>query len=118
MKLVKGMKHAIRSRDSTDGNEEKDQVERMEAELKRRKAFIRKFAKDTVDWTRKMKHVLISLYAWAGTFCRVIGTSRGSVSEAFYAFRMVLRAQIIPVCEDLEKVVLERLLPQLSLLVD
>ena len=29
-----------------------------------------------------------------------------------------MRAQIIPVCEDLEKVVLGKLLPQLSLLVD
>lgn len=118
VKLVKGMKHAVRPREGADGNEEKGQVEKMEAELKRCEAFIRKFAKETVDWTRKMKHVMTSLYAWADAFGQVIGISSDSVSEAFDAFKMVLRAQIIPVCDDLEKVVQERLLPQLSLLVD
>ena len=118
VKLVKGMKHAVRSREPADGNEEKGQVERMETELKRCEAFIRKFARETVDWAHKMKHVMTSLYAWADTFGQVIGISTDSVSEAFDAFKMVLRAQIIPVCVDLEKVVQERLLPQLSLLVD
>lgn len=118
VKLVKGMKHTMRSREGADGNEEKVQVERMEAELKRCETFIRKFAKETVDWTYKMKHVMTSLYAWADAFGQVIGISPDSVSEAFDAFRMVLRAQIIPVCEDLRKIVQERLLPQLSLLVD
>jgi len=118
VRLVKGMKHPIRSREGADGNEEKDQVEKMEVELKRCEVFIRKFAKETVDWTRKMKHLMTSLYVWTDAFGRVIGISSDSVSEAFDAFRMVLRAQIIPVCEDLETVVLERLLPQLSLLVD
>ena len=117
VKLVKGMKHAVRSREAADGNEEKDQVEKMEIELKRCETFIRKFAKEAVDWTHKMKHVMASLYVWADTFGQVIGISTDSVSEAFDAFKMVLRAQIIPVCEDLEKVVQERLLPQLSLLV-
>ena len=115
---VKGMKNAARSREGADGNEEKDRVEKMEAELKRCETFIRKFAKETVDWTHKMKHLMTSLYAWANVFGQVIGISPDSVSEAFDAFRMVLRAQIIPVCKDLETVVQERLLPQLSLLVD
>jgi dynamin-binding protein len=123
VKLVKGMKHAIRSREAADGNEEKHQVEKMETELKRCEAFIRKFTKETVDWAHrrsKMKHVMTSLYSWADTFGQVIGISTDSVSEAFDAFKMVLtlRAQIIPVCEDLEKVVQEKLLPQFSLLVD
>ncbi|KAF9649486.1 hypothetical protein BDM02DRAFT_3186246 [Thelephora ganbajun] len=118
VKLVKGMKYAIRSREGADGNEEKEQVEKMEAELKRCDVFIRKFAKETVDWTCQMKHLMTSLYVWADVFGQVIGISPDSVSEAFDAFRMVLRAQIIPVCEDLETVVQERLLPQLSLLVD
>jgi len=118
VKLVKGMKHSAKSREGADGNEEKGQVERMEAELKRCEHFIRKFAKEAVDWTRKMKHLMASLYAWAVAFGEVIGISPDSVSEAFDAFKMVLRAQIIPVCEDLEKVIQERLLPQLSLLVD
>ena len=115
---VKGMKNAARSREGADGNEEKDKVEKMEAELKRCEIFIRKFAKETVDWTRKMKHLMTSLYSWANVFGQVIGISPDSVSEAFDAFKMVLRAQIIPVCADLETVVQERLLPQLSLLVD
>ena len=118
VKLVKGMKHSVKSREGADENEEKDQVEKMEAELKRREAFIRKFAKETVDWTRRMKHLMTSLYAWTEAFGRVIGVSPDSVSEAFDAFKMVLRAQIVPVCEDLETVVQERLLPQLSLLVE
>ena len=118
VKLVKGMKHATKSREGADGNEEKDQVEKMEAELKRCETFIRKFAKETVDWTHRIKHVMTSLYAWAEAFGQVIGISSDSVSEAFDAFKMVLRAQIIPVCEDLETIVQERLLPQLSLLVD
>ena len=118
VKLVKGMKHATKSREGADENEEKDQVEKMEAELKRCEAFIRKFAKESVDWTRKMKYLMTSLYAWTDAFGRVIGISPDSVSEAFDAFKMVLRAQIIPVCEDLQVVVQDRLLPQLSLLVD
>lgn len=118
VKLVKGMKYAARPRDGADGNEEKGQVERMEAELKRCEAFMRKFAKETLDWTRKMKHVMTSLYVWADTFGQVIGISPDSVSEAFDAFKMVLSSQIIPVCEDLEKVIHDRLLPQLSLLVN
>jgi len=115
---VKGMRNAAKSREGADGNEEKGQVEKMEAELKRCENFIRKFAKETVDWTHKMKHLMTSLYAWTNVFGQVIGISPDSVSEAFDAFKMVLRAQIIPVCKDLEKVVEERLLPQLSLLVD
>ena len=59
-----------------------------------------------------------SLYAWADAFGQVISISSDSVSEAFDVFRMVLRAQIVPVCKDLDTVVQERLLPQLSLLVD
>ena len=118
VKLVKGMKHATKSREGTDENEEKEQVEKMEAELKRCEAFIRKFAKETVDWTRKMKHLMTSLYTWTDAFGRVIGISPDSGSEAFDAFKMVLRAQVVPVCEDLETVVRDRLFPQLSLLVD
>jgi len=118
VKLVKGMKYAAKPREGADGNEEKTQVEKMEAELKRCEAFIRKFAKEAVDWTRKMKHLMTSLYAWTDAFGQVIGISPDSVSEAFDAFKMVLRAQIIPVCEDLATVVQERLLPQLSLLVE
>jgi hypothetical protein len=118
VKLVKGMKHGTKAREGADGNEEKDQVEKMEAELKRCDAFIRKFAKETVDWTHKVKYLMVSLYGWADAFGQVIGISSDSVSEAFDAFKMVLRAQIIPVCQDLETVVQERLLPPLSLLVD
>ena len=114
---VKGIKNAVKSREGADANEEKNRVEWMEIELKRCETFIRKFAKETVDWARKMKHLMTSLYAWTDAFGQVIGISPDSVSEAFDAFKMVLRAQIIPVCEDLEKVVQERLLPQLSLLV-
>ena len=118
VKLVKGMKHPAKSREGADENEEKEQVEKMEVELKRCGVFIRKFAKETIDWTRKMKYLMTSLYTWTDAFGRVIGISPDSVSEAFDAFRMVLRAQIIPVCEDLETVVQDRLLPKLSLLVD
>ena len=115
---VKGIRTAAKSREGADGSEEKDQVEKMETELKRCETFIRKFAKETVDWTHRMKHLMASLYVWANAFGQVIGISPDSASEAFDAFRMVLRAQIIPVCEDLGKVVRDRLLPQLSLLVD
>ena len=62
----------------------------MEAELKCCEVFMRKFAKETVDWTRKMKNLMISLYAWADAFGQVIEISSDSVSKAFDAFRMVL----------------------------
>ena len=113
---VKGMKNL--SREGAGGGEEKDAVEKLEAKLKLCETFIRKFAKEAVDWTHKMKHVMTSLHAWACAFGQVIGISTDSVSEAFDAFKMVLKSQIIPVCDDLETVVRERLLPQLSLLVD
>ena len=115
---VKGVRNAARFREGTDAGEEKDQVAKMEVELKRCEAFIRKFARETVDWTRRMKHTTKYLYVWADAFGQAIGISPDSVPEALVAFKMVLRAQIIPVCEDLEKVILERLLPQLSLLAD
>ena len=49
------MKHATKSREATDRNEEKDQVEKIEAELKLCEVFMHEFAKETMDWTRKMK---------------------------------------------------------------
>ena len=56
---VKGAKNAARAREGTDGNEERDQVGKMEVELKRCETF----AKEAVDWTRKMNHLMTSLYA-------------------------------------------------------
>ena len=115
--LARGMKSAVKPREGT-GGDERNQVEKMEAELKRCEVFIRQFAKEAVDWTRKMKHLMTSLYAWTDAFGPVIGISSDSESEAFDAFKMVLRAQIIPVCEDLATVVRGRLLHQLSALVE
>ena len=114
---VKWMKNAAKSPGDADGNE-KDQVDEMEVELKRCETFIRNFAKETVDWTWKMKHLMTSLYAWADAFGPAIGIMPDSVPDAFDAFKVILRTRIIPVCEDLEKVAQERLLPRLSLLVD
>jgi hypothetical protein len=70
-----------------------------------------------VDWTCKVKHLMTPLYAWVDALGQ-LGLSPDSVSEAFDAFKLVLRTQTIPVCEDLEMVVQERFLPQFSLLVD
>ena len=118
---VKAIKNVAKSEEGADGSKKdqvEDKVKRMEAELKRCNVLMHSFARETVDWAQKMKHLMTSLYTWSDPFGRVIGISPDSESEAFDAFKMVLRYQIIPVCADLEKVVLARLLPQLSLLVD
>jgi len=115
---VKEMRNVAISREGAEAENEKGQVERMGVELKRCEVFVRKFAKDTVDWTRKTKHLMSSLYAWTNAFGQAIGISPDSVSEAFDAFKMVLRTEVIRRCEDLEGVVLGGLLPQCSLLLD
>ena len=106
VKLVKGMKHAAKPQEAADGNE-KDQVER----LKRCEVSMREFAKEIADRTRKMKYLMVSLYAWADAFGQVIGILSDLVSKAFDTFRMVLRAQIIPVCEDLDTAVRSCIVP-------
>ena len=117
VKLVKRLGNVAKSREGADADNEKDQVEKMEVELKRCEVFIRKLAKEAVDLARKAKHLMISLYMWADAFGEVIGISPDLTSEAFDAFEMVLKARIIPICEDLERIFREKLLPHLSLLV-
>ena len=113
------MKNVAKPRGTTDGNGEKDRVEKMEIELRRSEAFMHKFSEGAVDWAQGMKHLMTSLSMWADAFGSAIGIPPDSEApEAFNAFKMVLRTQIIPICEDLEKVIRETLLPQLSLLAD
>jgi dynamin-binding protein len=118
MGKMRGIGIVARSRGDFDGNEEKEQVDRLERELKRCDSFIRKFAKDAVQWGEEVKEMMSFLSNWTQSFGRVIGISDDQVSESFDAFKMVIDRQIPPLCEDLELVIQEHLLRQLATLVD
>lgn len=118
MGKMRGITMTPKTRDDSDGNEEKEQVDKMECELKRCESFIRKFAKDVVHWGMDVKELMTCLSRWTQSFARVIGISDDQVSESFDAFRMVIDRQILALCDDLEQVIQERLLVQLAILVD
>lgn len=115
---VKGLRNTGKLLDGLDGNEEKEQVERMEDELKQCEIFIRRFAKQAMEWGWETRQMMCRLSSWTESFGRVIGISEDQVSESFDAFRMVVDHQILLLCDDLETVIKDRLLTQLAVLIN
>ena len=91
-------------------------VEQMHTELKRIDAFAQQFAKNVVDWSKMMSHVMVALRIWTINFGRVIGLTpdQGFGSEAFDAFLDVVEKQLMPLAVELEGTINERLLKDMA----
>ena len=81
-------------------------------------AFIQQFARETLEWVKSVQALMCALRVWAEGFGRVIGLGPDVSSEAFDAFLVVVDKQLSAICTDLEVVVREQLLPQLSTLLE
>ena len=91
-------------------------VEQMQTELKRIDAFAQQFAKNVVDWSKMMSHVMVALRVWTIDFGKVIGLTpeQGFGSEAFDAFLDVVEKQLMPLAVELEGTINERLLKDMA----
>jgi RhoGEF domain len=91
-------------------------VEQMHTELKRIDAFAQQFAKNVVDWSKMMSHVMVALRIWTIDFGKVIGLTpdQGFGSEAFDAFLEVVERQLMPLAVELEATINERLLKDMA----
>ena len=91
-------------------------VEQMHTELKRIDAFAQQFAKNVVDWSKMMSHVMVALRVWTINFGRVIGLTpdQGFGSEAFEAFIDLVEKQLMPLAVALEGTINERLLKDMA----
>ncbi|KAL6305114.1 hypothetical protein BKA93DRAFT_731664 [Sparassis latifolia] len=107
-----------KTKEGAEANQEAEQVVQMGEELKRYEVFIQKLAKETVDWTASVRGVMQHLFEWAECFGRIIWMSRDIKSEAFDAFITVISSQLLPTCNDLAGVIKNKLLRQLSALMD
>ena len=99
-------------------SEEAVQVAQMERDITLIDAFIQQFAKETLDWVKSVQALMCALRVWAEGFGRVIGLGPDVSSEAFDAFLVVVDKQLSAICTELEAVVREQLLPQLSNLLE
>ncbi|KAA1476965.1 hypothetical protein DENSPDRAFT_785820 [Dentipellis sp. KUC8613] len=99
-------------------NEEADEVARMEKQMKDAETFMQTFAKEAVDWSKTVTQLTAILRDWAVGFAEVIGLSSEANSEAFDAFLHVVDPRLLALCTDLEAVIKDVLLPQLTLLVN
>jgi hypothetical protein len=91
-------------------------VEQMHTELKRIDAFAQQLAKNVVDWSKMMSHVMVALRVWTVNFGRVIGITpdQGFGSEAFDAFIDLVEKQLMPLAVELEGTINERLLKDMA----
>ncbi|KAJ3881889.1 hypothetical protein F5051DRAFT_75464 [Lentinula edodes] len=110
------MKSLRRAQPSDSGSIEAAKVELMEGELKKVDLFAQQFAKDVLSWSKSMTSVMQNLMIWAVSFGKVIGLSEDQGSEAFDAFKGLLDQYLGPLCVELEKVINERLLKEIVLL--
>ena len=91
-------------------------VEQMHTELKRIDAFAQQFAKNIVDWSKMMSHVMVALRVWTVNFGKVIGLTpdQGFGSEAFEAFLDLVEKHLMPLAVELEGTINERLLKDMA----
>jgi len=98
------------------GSTEAALVEQMQNELRSIELFAQLFAKNVVDWSKMMSHVMVALRVWTLDFGKVIGLAQdqGFGSEAFDAFLDVVEKQLMPLAVELEGMINERLLKDMA----
>lgn len=111
------MKTLMSGKDKGD-SKEADEVAKMEQTLKRTDELINQLAKDAVEWALTVKQTIRALRQWSLSFALVIGLTPDQKSEAFDAFLVVVERQLAPLGGDLESIIRDKLLVELSRLVD
>ena len=111
-----GIVAALNGGSRVAGSSEAVQVEQMHTELKRIEAFAQQFARNVVDWSKMMSHVMVALRLWTLDFGKVIGLvpDQGFGSEAFDAFLDVVEKQLMPLAVELEGTINEKLLKDMA----
>ncbi|KAH9922107.1 uncharacterized protein B0H18DRAFT_910622 [Fomitopsis serialis] len=107
-----------KAKEGAEANQEAEQVVRLGEKVRKCEAFARTFAKETVEWCKTVQGLMDQLSRWSTSFGQVIGVSQPEESEAFAAFIQVSTKELPALCEDFTNVVKEKLLPELSRLVD
>ena len=113
-----GRMKALKNGKDKGDSKEADEVAKMEQTLKRTDEFINQLAKDAVDWALTVKQTIRTLRQWSLSFALVIGLTPDQKSEAFDAFLVVVERQLTPLGGDLESIIRDKLLVELSRLVD
>ncbi|XP_006461326.1 hypothetical protein AGABI2DRAFT_185603 [Agaricus bisporus var. bisporus H97] len=91
-------------------------VEHLQNQLYDIDEFARKFAKDVVEWVAATIHVTRLFHTWAIGFANVLGLTEEQPSEAFNAFLNVIENHLMAICADLDAVINERFLKELTVL--
>ncbi|THH29044.1 hypothetical protein EUX98_g5144 [Antrodiella citrinella] len=108
----------IKTKEGEDANQEAEVVDKLGNELKMCLQFIRRFARDTVNWVDTVTEMMRQLQNWTVGFGYVLGLSEDQGSDAFDAFLSVIREKLIPICDELGEVIKAKLLTELSKLRD
>lgn len=95
-----------------DESGEAAHVERMSHDLRRMELLLQQFAKNVFEWNASMGKTVVALNTWAQSFGGVIGLSRDrdGESEAFDAFRVVIKSRLAEVCNQLDMSLNDRIL--------
>lgn len=117
MTLGLGWMRSKPARKDKKGNEAKLLMS-MEKVLKEKDTFIKQFAKKVVQWATSVKGTVRELHKWALGFAHVIGLSTDQRSEAFNAFLLVVGQHLVPLVQNLDLIIKDKLLVELRYLVN
>ncbi|KAI0752811.1 hypothetical protein C8Q80DRAFT_1096780 [Daedaleopsis nitida] len=110
---------ALKAKEGPEANEEAEAVKDMGERLRECEAFMHKLARDSTKWADSVRDLMLALDAWAQSFGRVIWMGENDVrSEAFDAFLSLISDQLLPICDETKAAIVDKLLPQISALVD
>ncbi|KAI0041090.1 hypothetical protein FA95DRAFT_1501923 [Auriscalpium vulgare] len=108
----------VKPRPVSEENAESEEVARMERQIREAEGFAKALAKESTVWGKSVQTLVEGLREWALGFGRVLGLSPEATSEAFDAFILVVDPSLMDLCGDLQALIRDQLLPQLSLLVN
>lgn len=97
-------------------HEEAVLVHRLQNELYDMDEFARKFATEVVEWVAATNNAARHFRSWAVGFGSVLGLTEDQPSEAFNAFLNVIENYILAICADLDAIINERFMKELTLL--
>ncbi|CCM01015.1 uncharacterized protein FIBRA_03063 [Fibroporia radiculosa] len=108
----------FKAKEGVEADQEAEEVLRLGEEVKRCEALARALAKEAINWSQAMQDFLQSLKAWSMSFGQVIGVTTSGDSEAFDAYMQVVRDDLPEFCRELEASIKNKLLTELTKLVD